>query len=130
MEGQYPVTRNGKNIGQVQIVRKGLYYHFCCQCSYDETSVCRLMMRCGDHTQKLGVMVPEGKLFVLKKQIPVKNIPKEKPEFFLLSEIEKQETGIFVPISSDEPFEYLSVLENAVFENRDGIIGAWIPDIK
>ena len=130
MQGQYPITSSGKNIGQVQIVRKGLYYHFFCQCSYDASSVCRLMMRCGDQTQKLGVMVPEGIFFVLKKQIPVKNIPKEKPEFFLLSEIENQETGIFVPISPDEPFEYLASLKNAVFENRDGIIGVWIPDIK
>ena len=130
MDGGYPITWNGKTIGQVQVARKGLYYHFNCHCSYDETAVCRLMMRCGTWIEKLGVMVPEGSFFVLKKQVPVKNIPHGKPDFFILSEMESQETGLFVPISSEEPFAYLSCLENAVFENRDGVIGAWIPDIN
>ena len=130
MEGVYPITCNGKTIGQVQFARKGLYYHFYCQCSYSETTVCRLMIRCGKWVEKLGIMVPEGNCFVLRKKVPVKNIPDHKPDFFILTELENQERGIFVPISSDEPFEYLSNLTNAVFQNRDGVIGAWIPNIK
>ena len=129
MQGRYPITWNGKTIGQVQILLKGLYCHFYGECSYNETAVCRLMMRCDAWVEKLGIMVPEGNLFVLKKQIPAKKIPDEKLEFFILSELEGQEAGIFVPISSEEPFEYLTNMKNAVFENRDGVIGAWIPNI-
>ena len=130
MQGRYPIMWNGKNIGQVQVVRKGLYNHFYGQCNYNDTSVCRLMMRCGAWVEKLGVMVPEGDVFILKKQIPAKNIPNEKPDFFILSEMKDEKQGIFVPISPDEPFEYLSCLKAAVFENRDGVVGAWIPNIK
>ena len=126
MEGCYPIVCSGKAVGQVWVIRNSLYYQFRAQCSYGGDSVCRLMIRCGDVTMKIGIMVPVNGNFSLNKQIPVKHFKDENPTFFLPSEVEKEEEGTFIPIYADKPFLHLSQLQNAVFENRDGVMGAWI----
>ena len=130
MEGFYPITLHETNIGQVQICHKGLYYQFLCRCRYDEDSICKLMIRHQGKTEKLGIMVPEKEEFILKKQIPIKNFGDEVPDFFVYSETDNRDDGIFVPISPEQPFEYLSCLENASLVHRDGGAGAWIPEGK
>ena len=129
MEGIYPIYWDEKTIGQVQISRKGLYYLFVCKCSFTESCVCRLMIRCGTKTERIGILVPEGDAFVLKKQIPIKNFHSEKPVFYILCDIPGDKKGLFVPVTPKEPFRYLSKLQNAVFANQEGIQGVWIPDI-
>ena len=128
MEGTYPIHLDQNRIGEARISRRGLYYHFVCSCSYDRQSVCRLMIRWEDKVEKLGVMVPDGERFVLQKQIPVKHFGKGSPVFFVPGERETSQKGIFIPILNDAPFEHLSKLQNAVLENRKGVIGAWIPE--
>ena len=73
-------------------------------------------------------MVPEGERFVLNKQVPVKHFESGNPVFFILGESENGQKGLFIPIASDAPFEHLSKLKAAVLENREGVIGAWIPE--
>lgn len=130
MEGIYPIVSGTEPVGEVQVYPKGLYYHFRCRCIHDQECVCRLMIRCGNQVEKLGIMVPEGEYFVLNRQIAKKHFVDESPVFFLLGDLKEAENGLFIPISSEEPFEHLSRLQDAVLENREGILGAWIPEEK
>jgi len=128
MEGRHSVYCNQQEIGQVDVSRQGLYYRFSGRCKYHGDNFCRLMIRSGDVTHSLGVMVPEGPEFTMEKQLPVKQFGNEKPYFYVPSREADTSQGKFVPISQEEPFAYLTKLKRAFFSCRDGSIGAWIPE--
>ena len=128
MEGKYPILQNGTETGQVQVIRQGLYYHFSCCCKYQGDAICRLMIHCAESEFSLGIMVPEGDLFSLKKNIPIKQLPSGVPEFYIGSREVSAQAGVFAEISPEEPFEYLAKLKNAFLTYRNGKPGAWIPD--
>lgn len=128
MEGKYVVLLNKNNVGEVCVLKQGLYYHFQCVCQFREDAVCRLMMRCRDRTEKIGVLIPDRDGFTLERKFPVKKFPQGSPEFYILRQGEKQDKGLFVPISADQPFEHLTKLKDAFLTTQNGRIGVWIPE--
>lgn len=128
MEGIYPIFLNQDTIGQVQVLRQGLYYRFLCRCAYHCEDVCRIMIKCSDgESLSLGVMVPEGLDFTLDKKLPVKYFTSGEPVFYIHSKEPVKEEGIFAEIIPEEPFGYLSKLKDAFLIYRNGKVGAWIP---
>lgn len=125
MEGNYPVLMGGKEIGTVKITRHGLYYRFDCHCQLTGDIICRLTVSCGSVTHSLGILVPEGGAFVLRTRMPVKQLGEGTLRFGVKPNHRSVE-GIFVPISPEEPFAYLSRLKDAFFEFREGIPGVVI----
>ena len=74
MEGIYPIELSGREIGQAEVTRQGLYYHFTCRCRLTGEVICRLAAVCGDQMENLGVPVPENGYFVLQKNVPVSKL--------------------------------------------------------
>ena len=115
----YPILRGGETIGQASVEKKGLYYYFSCRCSLSGEVIYRLVASCGEKRENLGVPVPEGETFVLNTRIPVNKLGQGT---VTIQAVPKHGSldGKFIPISPDEPFEYLRQLEKAVFEKRNG----------
>lgn len=122
MVGNYELTRMGKPCGHVAVEKQGLYYHFSCRCRLPEGQMYCLTVHCGDRQENLGVCVPMDGQFGAEKRIPCKRLGEGTMEFSLLPKHEKRE-GKFVPIYPEAPFAYLTRLEDAVLESRDGQLG-------
>ena len=122
MEGNYEVCFGKETVGKVQVLRQGLYYRFICRCRLTGDVVCRLVVRCGDATENLGIVVGTGDGFGLDKKIPVSHLGEGKMEFLLLPKSDKL-GGQFIPIHPEEPFAYIARLQDAFFARQGGQAG-------
>ena len=122
MEGNYAVTFGKQACGKVQVLRQGLYYRFICRCRIRGDTLFRLRVSCGGRQEELGVLAPVDGGFGLDRKLPVKNFKEGTPEFRLYTKVEERE-GKFVPILPEEPFSYISRLQNAFLQSKNGQIG-------
>lgn len=127
MEGNYEILMGSKEIGTAKVTRQGLYYGFDCRCDLSGEVICRLTVTCGTKTHNLGIPVPEGGAFKLRTRLPVKQLGEGKLQFQAQPNHRSVE-GQFVPISPEEPFSYLSRLQDAFLEVREGVPGVVIMD--
>ena len=125
MEGNYPVMFGQETVGKVQVLRQGLYYRFSCRCSISGSVICRVTVSCNGHHENLGVPVPMGNGFALTTKVAVKKLGKEPFQFRAMPKHQKSE-GKFIPIYPEEPFAYISRLQNAFLEIRNGQAGVVI----
>lgn len=119
MTGKWNVEWNGRKVGTCTVEQQGLYRRFVCRCGKTAQGICRLVMKCGDYTLDLGILVPVDGGFGLEKRIPVKNLPAGEPEFM----VAPQDCGRlpeFIPVRIGEPFAYLDRLREARFALRNG----------
>ena len=117
MDGTYDVMFDGQKAGWVEVAREGLYYRFSCRCRTDGREMLRLWMICGEGEVDLGLCVPVGSEFGTDKRIPVRQCGTGMPEFVLHPKDDILR-GHFIPLSPEEPFEYLHRLETAFLEKR------------
>ena len=129
MEGNYQILMGGKEIGTAKVTRDGLYYVFDCCCDLSGEVICRLMVTCGTENHNLGIPVPERGAFSLRTRLPVKQLGEGQLRFWVQPNHRSVE-GWFVPISPDEPFAYLSRLQDAFLEIREGVPGVVILNPK
>lgn len=122
MEGIYPIELSGREIGQAEVTRQGLYYHFTCRCRLTGEVICRLAAVCGDQMENLGVPVPENGYFVLQKNVPVSKLKDGNLRVRVVPR-HPQLDGNFIPIRPEEPFAYLSRLKDAYLQRRGGQLG-------
>lgn len=127
MEGIYAIEQAGQKIGQAEVTRQGLYYHFTCHCRLSGEVICRLAAVCGDKTENLGIPIPENGEFILRKKIPVSRLGEGQLRIRVLPK-HTELAGHFVPISPEEPFRYLSRLKNAYLERRGQQLGVVIKE--
>lgn len=122
MEGVYEITLGGRTVGQAAVFQNGLYLYFECRCRLTGETVCRIRVRCGEKEEDLGIPVPEGREFVLRRKLPAKRLGTGAPEF----QVEPKRTELpedWVPVRAEEPFAYLTRLQSAFLEVRDGQVG-------
>lgn len=112
-------------IGKANVERQGLYYQFSCRCRLGGTVIYRVIVTCGGHSENLGVLIPMGDVFGLEKKIPVKRVGEGTFSFQAMPKHQKA-PGQFVPIHPEEPFAYITRLQDAFMEIRDGQIGVVI----
>jgi len=124
---EYKILMGGQSIGKARVERQGLYYVVSCRCRLSGEVVCRVTVSCGDRSENLGILVPESGAFVLNTRIPIKRLG-EGPLMFHAVPRHTELRGRFVPISPETPFAYLSRLENAFLEVRNGQSGITISD--
>ena len=122
MEGVYDIMLGGRPVGQAAVFRKGLYLYFDCRCRLSGETVCRIRVKCGEAETDLGIPVPEGREFVLRTKKPVKGMGTGVPEFWVMpNRVTLPEN--WVPVRAEEPFAYLTRLQDAFLEVRDGQVG-------
>ncbi len=128
MEGNYDILRGGEKIGKAAVRREGLYYRFQCCCDLTGEVMYRLTVTCGGKTENLGIPVPEGDCFRLNVRLPVSRFLSSEPVFRAVPKHEPLQRGMWVPVSPETPFDYISRLENAVMERRGEEVGILISD--
>ena len=82
----------------------------------------RVQVRCGEKTEDLGILVPENGEFALKTKVPVKKLGETEMEFQAVPKRVHLD-GKFIPLSPEEPFQYLKRLQNGILEVRNGEVG-------
>lgn len=127
MDGMYDVFLVGQPVGKVLAEQKGLYLYFSCRCRLSGEVMYGLTVRRGEKEENLGVLIPDGKDFALKAKLPAKRLGEGAFSFQLVPR-HKELTGRFVPLSPQKPFAYLTELENAFLEVRDGVQGIVLKD--
>lgn len=118
MEGTYDILMGKEPVGQARVTRQGLYYRFDCRCRLSGEVICRVTVCVGGHHENLGILVPNGDAFTLCKKLPVKGLGTGFPEFRALPRHHKTQ-GTFVAVYPEEPFQYLTRLQNAYLEVRN-----------
>lgn len=109
-------------MGQAQVKRQGLYYHFACHCELSGEVIYRIVVTCDGKSENLGIPAPEGVMFTLNSRLPVSKLGQGKPQFQLLPRHPDTEER-FVPLSPEEPFAYLQNLKDAYLLRRNGRLG-------
>ena len=154
MADTYEIQYQGKPVGSVRTEKQGLYHCFHCRCSLPDEGMYRIHVCSGDKWEDLGICIPvEGK-FGMDKKIPSKRLGEGELTFRLVSKDWKPEEptveadppvreesaaepepaavqepeGIFVPVSEEEPFHQLDMLEDAVMEIRDDQMGIMLQE--
>lgn len=127
MEELYDIMLAGESIGAATVSREGLYYKFCCRCHLTGDVIYRLSVSCGSKTVDLGVCVPVDNGFGIETRVPVKQLGEGK---LSLSAVPKHQQlrGRFVPICADEPFDYITRLQQAYLEVRGEQMGIVFAD--
>ena len=126
LEGRYDIFLGQERVGQAVVEQQGLYYCFDCRCKLSGTVICRINVSCNGHQEDLGIPVPTEGWFRLKKKVPVKRLGKGLFRFQVTPRHRAWEKG-FVPVYPEEPFAYLSKLQNAFMEVREGQAGVVLP---
>ena len=117
------LTLGGKAVGKVQVLRQGLYDTFHCRCRLSGEIPLRLIARCGERQEDLGVLVPMEGGFGLDTRRPAKRLGEGNIQFRLEAKHDPAQPQ-FVPISPEEPFAYLQRLKDAYLETKNGQKGA------
>lgn len=117
------IIQDGRIIGQAQVWQEGLYYRFDCRCQ--PIGMCRLAVCCGEHREYLGIPVPRAGEFILTTRIAVKKIG--RGEMRIVAEAKHRgQNNEFISVDPEEPFQWLSMLQNAYLQERSGKIGVII----
>lgn len=111
----YQITYNGRQVGQAQAEREGLYYKITCVCDFSDDEIHRIVASDGKSVVKLGVCVPNGNQFSLSTKVPAKYLSAGDLCFSVASECT---SGI--PIFSGKPFPHLDKLETARLQITNG----------
>lgn len=119
---EYEIRQGRDVVGKANVTRQGLYYHFSCRCRLSGDVMYRVAVSCGGHHENLGVLVPMGSEFGLDTKLAVKRLGEGVFRFQALPK-HQQATGQFIPIRPEEPFTYITRLQEAFLEIRDGQVG-------
>ena len=126
----YGVYFGDKSVGKAQVTEQGLYYHVVCRCSLSGEVMYRLEVSCGEKRENLGVLVPGENGFGLDTRFPISRVGRGELSFRHLPRHDPLQGRLFVPITPEEPFAYLSWLKDAFLEIQEGKKVASIPREK
>lgn len=129
MDGNYGIFLGNDQIGIAQVERQGLYYCFTCCCKLHSEVIYKVTVDCEGHQENLGVLVPMGDEYVLRKRIPARTLGQGCLKFWITPRYTAPE-GIHVDIYPEEPFRYIARLEKAYLEKRRGRLGIVIPSVE
>lgn len=125
MDGEYDIRMGKEVVGTATVTQQGLYYRFVCKCNISGSVICRVTVSCNGHHENLGVLVPSGSGFGLTTKLAVKRLGKGPFQFRAMPKHQKSE-GKFIPVYPEEPFAYITRLQNAFLEIRNGQAGVVI----
>ena len=125
MEGKYEVYLGQDTIGTVSVRKEGLYYKFCCRCQLSGLVMYKLSATGTDWNVDIGMLVPIKDGFGTDVMIAAKRFGGGVVTFRVLPK-RVDTASKFIIVGPDEPFRYISQLENAVLEKRNGMTGIHI----
>ncbi len=126
MDGTWSVYFEDRSVGTCRIGREGLYYRFSCRCNRVRDGICRLLLKCGDRTVDLGILIPVDGGYGLDKKLPMRHMPEGEPRFIVKLQLEQADRR-FVPVQEGEKCAFLTGLTDARFGKQDGEVGVFLP---
>ena len=129
MEGTYDVLLGTQKMGNVVVSRQGLYWHFCCRCDLSGEVMYYLTVQIDRQCERLGLLIPVDGMFGLNTQLPVKRLEQGSPTFFLQAR-RSASCGQFIPVRMEEPFAYLTRLQEAYLATQNQQMGIILPEEK
>lgn len=111
----YSVLLVGKKIGTADVEKRGLYYKIRCVCYLDGREPVHIIVS-AEREVDLGLCVPNGKHYELNTSIPVKQVGEGELTFQAASKCRPLEMA--VPVTADEPFQYIMRLKDAYCVRR------------
>lgn len=121
MDVSYRVSCDGSVVGRVRLEADGLYTRIFCSCTPPPGPIYRLWMQGKTGRLSLGIPVPEGGQFVLRRTIPKRALEIADPVFMLLP------PEHFVPVEEGKPISHFELIGRSRFEIVDGVPGLWMP---
>ena len=122
MEARYPIFMGQEQIGEATLTQQGLYVHFSCRCKLSGEVVHRLVLKRGEDSENLGILVPNGSYFELSKRIPLSRVGEGPFRICAVPRHAKVDEQ-FIPLIPQEPFSYVHRLNDAYLARRNGQIG-------
>ena len=113
----FDIFMDDKIVGSAEAERKGLYYQFTCTCKPPDNGIYRVWVSDGSEDIDLGICVPEGTAYTLRKQIPAKMLHGKEFHFTLLP---KDRKTTYEPKEGKASFRDLELLEYAKLTEEDG----------
>lgn len=129
MQGRFPVTLGDETVGSVLVEPQGLYQYYMCRCDLSGEVMMDLYLQMGGECRKLGLLTPCDGGFSLEKRVSGAKYEDGDACFFLRPR-RREGSGLFCPVTEQEPFRYLQRLENAYLTSQGGILGVMILDEK
>ena len=123
----YSVSVGTREAGKVQLLKEGLYYRISCRVRLCGSVMYRLVAVTEGRRENLGILSPMGEGFGLDRKVPCSHFPMEGLSFLLLPSHEPME-GKFVPISPEEPFQYLEKLKDAYLKRQNDRLYVIVPE--
>ncbi len=114
----YPIKAGSEIVGEATVQKEGLYYHIFCRCQRKQRGICRILLRCKEKSADLGICVPDGGFYCTKRSVPIKKIGADKLEFYVISNVERQDK--LIEICAEKPFASIDKLETAQLVQTDG----------
>ena len=122
LQQEYTVLSGNETVGKALVRRQGLYCCISCRCRLTGLVRYKLLVTCGENTEDLGLCVPQGDEFGVDTKIPMKRLGEGALTFFLVPKHNVLK-GKFVPVSPNEPFDYIRQLQEAHLARQDGLPG-------
>ena len=127
MKEQYKIYMLNQPVGTAIVKAEGLYYSFACSCSIQTDGIYKITVCEGEHSQKLGVLVPNGLEYILTTRLPKKRFLTDAFSFQVTG-VQSQASGTYIPLALDKPYSYISKLRNSFLEIHDEQKGVRLPD--
>ena len=113
----YEVMYHNQCVGYADVEIQGLYYAFTCSCSPPKEGIYRLIVSNGNRAFDLGICVPEGGQFMVRKRMPTKRFDGVEFYFKIIS---KDDSFEYIPVESGMIFPHLDKLRAARMQNTNG----------
>ena len=112
----YNVMWNGIAVGNVVVIKEGLYYRICCKCNLPDRGRFRILATAAGNILDLGICVPNGDAYCCVTRVPCKRFCGNAPVFTLING-DKSEG---IPIADGQPFAHLDKLNTARLRHTNG----------
>ena len=123
----YQLCHGGDVIGSVRVIPEGLYRRLVCKCQLCGEVMYDLVAQCGSRELVIGLLSPQFDSYMLDKKIPAKELGQGVLSFAIRARHGGMK-GLFVPVSSQSPFAYISNLEQGYLDRRGEHVGIVFPD--
>lgn len=118
----YQIYLGKEVIGTADVEKQGLTYCIRCRCRISGEVAYKVIATCNGKEADLGLLVPENGAFQLTSRVPAKKLGAGELTFRAVPRHVVPD-GMFIPVTVDEPFKYLSRLENAFMVRRGEATG-------
>lgn len=118
MSVHFPIYHNKSTVGSLEIFEHGLYYCYKGSIQLEGDGIYRIYAVTQSNHVNLGVCTPENGMWHIQGKLSKQKLSLDNIRLTVNS---KNFDETFIPLKSNEPFDYLEQLDHCKFDNgKDG----------